>query len=40
MNEINKVLVTEPVGCGATIIENMLGLGVDVIATSDILKNT
>jgi CxxC motif-containing protein len=38
MREINRVVVTEPVGGGDVIIPNVLGLGADVIATSDILK--
>lgn len=35
MGEINKVCVTEPVGRGDAVIQNVLGLNVDVIATSD-----
>ncbi len=38
MKEINSVTVTEKIGRGDIIIENVLGLGVDVISTSDILK--
>ena len=38
MGEINRVFITEPIGCGAVIIPNVLGLGADVIATSGILK--
>ncbi len=38
MREINKVVVTEPVSIGAVIIENVLGLGVNLIATSSLLK--
>lgn len=37
MREINGVVVTEPVGRGDVIIKDVLGLGSDVIATSDIL---
>lgn len=37
MEEINKVKVTERLGRGAVVIENVLGLGVDVIVTSGIL---
>ena len=40
MKEINSVTVSAPVGRGDKIIENVLGLGADVIATSDILKHT
>jgi len=39
MAEINKVMLTERVSRGDVIIENVLGLGVNVIATSSILKN-
>jgi len=38
IRELNKIIITEPVACGGTVIENVLGLGVDIIATSDILK--
>lgn len=38
MSEINKVLLTEAIGLGDVVIPNVLGLGVDVIATSGILK--
>jgi CxxC motif-containing protein len=38
MKEINKVVVTSPVSLGDIIIENVLGLNVDVIATSNVLK--
>lgn len=39
MDEINKVTVTNPVGRGDIIIKNVLDLGVDIIATSDLLKS-
>lgn len=38
MDEINSVTVTERIGRGDVVIENVLGLGVDVISTSDLLK--
>lgn len=38
MAEINKVLVTLPTGRGHAVIQNVLGLGVDVIVTSNILR--
>ncbi len=38
MREINGVLVKNRIGRGDTVIENVLSLGVDVIATSNILK--
>lgn len=38
MKEINNTVVSERLGRGDTVIENVLGLGVDVIATSDVLK--
>lgn len=37
MNEINSVTVTERIKRGDKVIENVLGLGVDVIATSNLL---
>jgi len=37
MKEINKVVVDKPIKRGDVIIENVLGLGVDVISTSDLL---
>ena len=37
MEEINKVRLDKKVGRGYKVIENVLGLGVDVIVTSDIL---
>ncbi len=33
MDEINKVKVKAPVKCGSVIISNILGTGVDIIAT-------
>lgn len=38
MKEINKILVTERVNRGTVLISNVLGLGVDIIATSSILR--
>lgn len=38
MRAINAVLVKEPVGVGDIVLKDLLGSGVDVIATSDILK--
>lgn len=38
MQEINKVLVKQPFKRGDVIIKDVLGLGVDVICTSDILS--
>lgn len=37
MKEINSVVLTQRIGRGDVVIENVLGLGVDVISTSDIL---
>lgn len=37
MSEIRTVVVTERVGRGEVIVENLLGLGADLVATSDIL---
>ena len=36
MKEINSFLLEKHVARGETVIENVLGLGVDIIATSDI----
>ncbi|TAH74983.1 MAG: DUF1667 domain-containing protein [Anaerolineaceae bacterium] len=36
MKEINKVVITKPVSVGDIIIENVLGLNSDIIATSNI----
>jgi CxxC motif-containing protein len=38
MMEINKVVVSAPVSRGDVILPNVLGLGVDVIATSSVLR--
>lgn len=38
MNEINHVTVHERIARGDVIIKNVLNLGVDVIATSDVLQ--
>ena len=38
MREINAVTLKERIGRGDAVIKNVLGLGVDVIATSDLLK--
>ena len=38
MREVNRVTVTTRPGRGDIILENVLGLGADVIATSNILK--
>lgn len=38
MREINAVTLGERIGRGDVVIENVLGLGVDVISTSDLLK--
>lgn len=40
MEEIGKIRITEAMGTGDKVIENVLGLGVDVIITSDILKES
>ncbi|MBP3709508.1 MAG: DUF1667 domain-containing protein [Treponema sp.] len=37
MREINKITVTEKIGTGETVIKNVCNLGVDVIATSNVL---
>ena len=38
MTAINRVTVDHPVGIGDVILSNLLGLGVDVIATSSVLR--
>lgn len=38
MKEINRVCVAEKLGTGDAVIKNVLGLGVDVIVTSNVLK--
>lgn len=38
MKEINSLVITEPVSRGEAVIRNVLGLGVDVIVTSDVLR--
>ena len=39
MRELNKVTVTHRLSRGDIVIENVLGLGADVIVTTDILKD-
>ncbi|MFP3090453.1 DUF1667 domain-containing protein [Treponema sp. TIM-1] len=36
---LNTITITEPLGIGAVAAENVLGLGRDVIVTSDLLKS-
>ncbi len=36
MAEINRIVITEALGCGTPVITNVLGLGVDIIATSSL----
>ena len=38
MNEINKVTVDKRLGTGDIVIPDVLGLGADIIITSDLLK--
>lgn len=38
MREINAVTVEKPVGRGEVVLANVLDLGVDIIATSDLLR--
>jgi CxxC motif-containing protein len=40
MDCINAITVSRPMGIGEIVAENILGLGVNVIVTSDILKET
>ena len=39
MKEINRARVTKRIGRGEIIIPNVLGIGADIICTSDILKS-
>ncbi len=38
MNQINKIVVSPPIKRGEPVIKNVLGLGVDVVATKSVLK--
>ena len=38
MNYINTITINRPLGIGEAVAENIIGLGVNVIATSNILK--
>lgn len=38
MREVNRVTVTERLGRGDTVVPNILDLGADLIATSNVLK--
>ena len=40
MQAINRVTVREKLGRGDVVLENVLGLGADVIVTSNVLKET
>ncbi|HZJ78468.1 MAG TPA: DUF1667 domain-containing protein [Clostridia bacterium] len=40
MKQINKTVLKERIGRGDAVIKNVLGLNVDVIATSSMLKDT
>ena len=39
MGEINSITVSEPLGRGDAVINNILGLGVDIIVTSNVLRD-
>jgi CxxC motif-containing protein len=39
MRLLGSITIRKPVGIGETVIQNALGTGIDVIATSDILKD-
>ena len=39
MRALADVTVAEPLGIGDVVVENVLGLGVDIIAAADILKD-
>lgn len=38
MRALAGITVTEPLGIGDVVVKNVLGLGVDIIAASDLLK--
>ena len=38
MRELAGVTVTRPLGMGDVVVENVLGLGADIVATADTLK--
>ena len=38
MKELNQIVVRPPVRCGSVIYQNLLGVGVDVIATAPLTK--
>ena len=38
MAEVNKIVVDKKISRGDVVISNVLGLGVDIISTSDLLK--
>ena len=40
MQAVNRTTVTARLGRGDVVLKNVLGLGVDVIATSNVLKET
>jgi CxxC motif-containing protein len=33
MRELSKVIITEKIGIGETVVANVLGTGIDIIAT-------
>lgn len=39
MREINKITVSEKIGRNDIVVKNILGLGVDLISTSNVLKH-
>lgn len=39
MHEVNRITVSDRIGRNDIVVPNILGLGVDLIATSNVLKN-
>lgn len=39
MHEVNRIIVSKRIGCEEVVVPNILDLGVDLIATSNILKD-
>jgi CxxC motif-containing protein len=39
IRELSKIVVSERIGIGETVVSDILGSGCDIIATSDMLKS-
>jgi len=38
IRELSKIVITEKIGIGETVVANILGTGCDIIAASDVLR--